>query len=244
MMLNLIAAALASATDQGDNHALLAVANLNVDNDEFEIARLEMENEEDGSGEPCKPSAEEYCARFKIFHKRGFVCDKEGNRYKNKCERWCHGKTKGKCPCTCKKIYEPVCGSNGKTYSNECQANCDGIKEFKTGECPCTCPTNYAPVCAQGKTYSNWCQAKCDGAKNVERGECPSCECPKKYKPVCGSNGRTYSNACQAKCVGVAFRKGECGVKPKPVKPHPLVAKPRPSAVKPPPVMDILWAVW
>lgn len=37
------------------------------------------------------------------------------------------------------------------------------------------------------------------------------CDCPKKYRPVCGVDGFTYDNKCTLDCVGaIQIGNGEC----------------------------------
>lgn len=36
------------------------------------------------------------------------------------------------------------------------------------------------------------------------------CNCPRDYRPVCGSDMTTYNNACLAGCAGVPFLSGPC----------------------------------
>ncbi|KAJ2945672.1 hypothetical protein O0L34_g507 [Tuta absoluta] len=133
-----------------------------------------------------------------------------------------------KSSCICTYDYTPVCGNNGKTYGNLCDLNCDktenpGLEIRKFGECsneklrPTTCsscPSNYSPVCGNdGNTYPNPCIFDCalitnPGLEIREYGECsreeltpPSCTCPYKYLPVCGSDGETYPNNCYLNCA-------------------------------------------
>ncbi|XP_057706922.1 double-headed protease inhibitor, submandibular gland-like [Corythoichthys intestinalis] len=153
-----------------------------------------------------------------------------------RCEEY-HGRV-------CTLEWDPYCGTDGRTYSNLCffcqgngfdpkgAAKTIAQKLAHRGKCQgVVCPTHYDPVCGtDGRTYSNKCVFYKENGHNrkvkvAHKGECYVVDpcvmygrlCPKKWDPVCGSDGLVYSNECRLcqqnrmtmKKVKV-YRKGWC----------------------------------
>lgn len=145
----------------------------------------------------------------------------------------------GKRPCKCTDTCKYVCGSDGRNYGNECTLNCAQkknkcLRKVKNGKCgDCICTLELRQVCGSDcVSYGNPCAFKCQQQSDLflfklHDGQCkkkcvpkvpPKCNCSKKCKPVCGSNGRTYDNLSQLKCarkIEESLRKvkyGICGV--------------------------------
>lgn len=114
--------------------------------------------------------------------------------------------------CRCPNKHKPVCGTNGKTYRNACIARCKRIRIKRRGACRTRrrCPRFQLPRCPYGckRVWTRRGGCRFPGKCLCRR---KRCRCPRRYKPVCGTNGKTYRNACVARCKRVKLRyKGPC----------------------------------
>ncbi|XP_060563740.1 reversion-inducing cysteine-rich protein with Kazal motifs-like [Ruditapes philippinarum] len=79
-------------------------------------------------------------------------------------------------------------------------------EHFTTGCSDCVCHAG-EKICSQRQ-----CPAM-SVVNQMEFADVQNCQCSRKYKPVCASNGKTYPNQCISRCAGqTLFSQGPCNV--------------------------------
>ncbi|XP_045167377.2 reversion-inducing cysteine-rich protein with Kazal motifs-like [Mercenaria mercenaria] len=82
----------------------------------------------------------------------------------------------------------------------------DSGEHYTTGCSDCVCHGG-EKICSQRQ-----CPATAV-VNQLEFADVQNCQCSRKYKPVCASNGKTYPNQCISRCAGqTLFSQGPCNV--------------------------------